>query len=87
MSQSKDFLGLIQAPNISKHISRNGGAIIKASRKTAHDKVFLILGQKGHFSPKNGGTMKNVIALNLYIDTNVQIDGLYFVLAVPQFFW
>ncbi len=33
MSQSKDFFGLIQAPNISKHISRNGGTTIKASRK------------------------------------------------------
>ncbi len=46
MSQSKDFFVLIQAPYISKHISRNGGATIKASRKTAHDKVFFILGQK-----------------------------------------
>ncbi len=43
---------------MSKHISRNGGATIKASRK-------------GHFPPKNDGTMKNVIALNLYIGTNV----------------
>ncbi len=33
--------------------------------KTAHDKVIFILGQKGHFFPQNGGTMKNVIALNL----------------------
>ncbi len=73
MSQSKDFFWLIQAPNISKHISRNGGATINASRKTAHDKVFLILGQKGHFSPENGGTMKNVTALNLYIGTNVLV--------------
>ncbi len=56
---------------MSMHISRNGGATIKASRKTAHNKVFLILGQKGHFSPKNGGTMKNVIALSLYNGTNV----------------
>ncbi len=63
----------MQAPNISKHISRNRGATIKASRKTAHDKVFLILGQKGHFFPKNGVTMKNVIALNLYIRTNVLV--------------
>ncbi len=71
MSQSKDFFWLIQAPNISKHISRNGGATIKASRKTAHDKVLFILGQKGHFSPKNYGTMKIVTALNLYVGTNV----------------
>ncbi len=47
MPQSKDVFGLIQAPYISKHISRNGGATIKASRKTAHDEVFW--GQKGHF--------------------------------------
>ncbi len=52
MSQSKDFLGLIQAPNISKHISRNGGATIKASRKTAHNKVFLFWGKKAIFSQK-----------------------------------
>ncbi len=52
MSQSKDFLGIIQAPNISKHISRNGGATIKASRKTAHNKVFFIFWQKSHFFPK-----------------------------------
>ncbi len=31
MSQSKDFFLFIQAPYISKHISRNGGATIKAS--------------------------------------------------------
>ncbi len=41
MSKSKDLFWLIQAPNISKHISRNGGATIKVSRKTAYDKVFL----------------------------------------------
>ncbi len=52
MSQSKDFFGLFQAPYISKHISRNGGATIKVSRKTAHDKVFFILGQKCHFFKK-----------------------------------
>ncbi len=52
MLQSKELFGLIQAPNISKYISRNGGATIKASRKTAHDTVFFILGQKGHFFPQ-----------------------------------
>ncbi len=46
MIQSKDLFWLIQAPYISKHISRNGGATIKASRKTAHDKVFLFGGNK-----------------------------------------
>ncbi len=49
MSQSKDFFWLIQAPNISKHISRNGGATIKAVRKTAHNKKKIL---KGHFSQK-----------------------------------
>ncbi len=51
MSQSKDFFSLIEAPNISKHISRKGGATIKASRKTAHDKVFYF-GAKRPFFPK-----------------------------------
>ncbi len=46
MSQSKDFFGLIQAPYISKHISRNGGATIKVSQKTAHDNFFLFWGKK-----------------------------------------
>ncbi len=52
ISQSKDFFWLIQAPNISKHISRNGGATIKVSRKTAHDNVFLFWGKKAIFSQK-----------------------------------
>ncbi len=43
---------LIQAPNISKHISRNGGATIKASRKTAHAKNKLFWGKKAIFPPK-----------------------------------
>ncbi len=58
MSQAKDFFWLIQAPYISKHISRNGGATIKASRKTAHAKVFFILGQKGHFPQKMAAPSK-----------------------------
>ncbi len=37
MSQSKDLFWLIQAPYISKHISRNRGATMKVSQKTAHD--------------------------------------------------
>ncbi len=53
MSQSKDFVWLIQAPNISKHISRNKGATIKASQKTAQDKgFFLFWGKKTIFSQK-----------------------------------
>ncbi len=61
-----------------KHISRNTGATIKASQKAAHDKVF-ILEQKG----KNGGTIqKNVIAINLYIVTNVLVYERWLVLKV-----
>ncbi len=52
MSQSKDFFWLVQAPYIFKHISRNGGATIKASRKTAHDKKILFWGKKAIFSQK-----------------------------------
>ncbi len=58
---------------MSKHISTNRGARIKASQKTAHDKVFFILGPKCNFFPNNGGTIKKVIALNLYIGTNVLV--------------
>ncbi len=72
MSQSKDFFGLIQATNISKHISRNGGATIKVSRKTAHDKAFLFWGKKAIFFLKKWQHhQKKVIALNMYIGTNV----------------
>ncbi len=72
-----------KSPYISKHISRNGGATIKASRKTALDKVFFILGQKGHFFSKNGGTIKKkVIALNMYIGTNVLVYERWLVLKV-----
>ncbi len=52
MSQSKDCFWLIQAPYISKHISRNGGATIKASPKTAHDKGFFNFGAKRPFFVK-----------------------------------
>ncbi len=49
MSESKIFFRLTQATNIYKHISRNIGATMTASRKLAHDKVFFILGAKGPF--------------------------------------
>ncbi len=53
------LLGLIQALNMSKHISRNRGATIKASRKIVHGKVFLNFGtNRPFFSPKNGGTIQ-----------------------------
>ncbi len=89
MSQSKDFFWFIQAPYIFKHISKNGGATIKASRKTAHDKVFLILGQKGHFFSKRPfffkkwrDHQKKVIALNMYIGTTVLMYERWLVLKV-----
>ncbi len=39
-------------PNMSKHISRNREATIKASPKTAHDKVFFNFGAKRPFFSK-----------------------------------
>ncbi len=42
MSESKVYFRLTQATNTYKHISRNIDAIMTASRKIAHDKVFLI---------------------------------------------
>ncbi len=75
--------GLIQAPNISKHISRNRGATIKASRKTIHDKVFFILGQKFIFCTKKiQHHQKKVVTLNMYIGTNGLVYGRWLVLKV-----
>ncbi len=85
MSQSKECFWLIQAPYIYiyKHISRNRGATIKVSQKTAHDKVFFILGQKGHFFlEKWRHHQKKVIALNMYIGTNVLVYERWLVLKV-----
>ncbi len=39
MSESKIFIRLTQATNTYKHISRNIGATMTASRKLAHGKV------------------------------------------------
>ncbi len=39
MSESKIFVKLTQATHTYKHISRNIGVTITASRKLAHDKV------------------------------------------------
>ncbi len=50
--------------------------------KTAHDKVLFILGQKGHFSQKMAVPSKNVIALNMYIGTNVLENERWLVLKV-----
>ncbi len=83
MSQSKDFFWLIQAPYISKYISRNGGATIKASLKRAHDKVFFNLGPKRPFFPKKWRHhQKKVIALNMYIGINVLMYERWLLLKV-----
>ncbi len=67
---------------MSKHISRNRGGTIKASQKIAYDKVF-ILGLKGHFFCKKWQHyQKIVIALNLYIGTNVLVYERWLVLKV-----
>ncbi len=44
---------------------------IKASRKRAHDKVFLFRGKKAIFLQKMVAPSKKIIALNMYIGTNV----------------
>ncbi len=83
MSQTKLVFWLIQVPNMSKHISRNRGPTIKASQKTAHNKDFLFWGKMDIFSKINGGTIKTkVIALNLYIGTNVLVYERWLVLKV-----
>ncbi len=46
---------------------------LRLLEKQLTTKLFFILEQKGHFFKNNGGTMKNVIALNLYIGTNVLV--------------
>ncbi len=52
---NKTLFWLIQAPNMSKHISRNKGATIRASRKTAHDKYF-------YFGAKNPFFLQKMVA-------------------------
>ncbi len=79
---NKTCFWLIQAPKMSNHISTNRGATFKASRKTAHNNLF-ILGQKCHFfSKKWWHHQKMVIALNLYICTNVLVYERWLVLKV-----
>ncbi len=46
---------------------------LKLVEKQLTTKFFLFWGKKAIFFPQNGGTMKNVIALNLYIGTNVLV--------------
>ncbi len=68
---------------MSKHISRNKGATIKVSRKTAHDKKKNYFGAKRpFFSRKWERHQKKVIALNLYIGTNVLVYERWLVLKV-----
>ncbi len=68
---------------MSKHISRNRGATIQASQKTAHDNVFFkFRGKKTIFPPKWQHHQKKVIALNLYIGTNVLVYERWLVLKV-----
>ncbi len=83
MFLTKKIFVLIPAPNMFKHISRNNGATIKASQKTAHDNFFLILGQNSHFFPQKWQHHhKSVIDLNLYIATNVLVYERWLVLKV-----
>ncbi len=82
MSQSKDNFWIIQAPYISKHISRNGGATIKASRKTAPDKVFYFGAKRPFLLQKGRHHQKKLIALNMYIGTNVLVYERWSVLKV-----
>ncbi len=70
MSESKICLRLTQATNTYKHISRNIGTTMTASKKLTHDKVINV-SQKQPFKIKKIALQsKTVIALNLYIDIN-----------------
>ncbi len=64
------FFRLTQATNTYMHISRNIGATMTASRKLAHDKVFLNFFTKRPSKKKIALQSKKVIALNLYININ-----------------
>ncbi len=67
--------GLIQALSMSKHISRNREATMKAPQKKDHDNFFFILEKKRpfFFSQIWQYHQKKVIALNLYIVINVLV--------------
>ncbi len=67
---------------MSKHISKNRGDKIKASRKTAHDNVFNF-GTKGPFFVKKMvAPSKKGYTLNLYIGINVLVYERWLVLKV-----
>ncbi len=78
MSQLKDFFGVIQAPYISKHISRNGKATIKASQQN----IFYFGAKNPFFLKKWWHHQKKVIVLNMYIGTNVLVYERWLVLKV-----
>ncbi len=67
MSESKIFFRLTQATNTYKHISRNIGATMKASRKLTHDKVFFNFFTKrpSTFLFKNCNTIKKSFSSTL----------------------
>ncbi len=59
---------------------------LRLLEKQLTTKFFLILGQKGHLSPKNGGTKKKVIALNLYIFfKNDPIENMFALSPSPKY--
>ncbi len=66
----KNIFRLTQATNTYKHISRNIGATLTASRKLAHDKVVFNFFTKRPLKKKKALQSTNVIVLNLYIVIN-----------------
>ncbi len=77
MSQSQDCFWLIQAPYLEMEELQ-----LRLLEKQLTTK-FFILGQKGHFFSKNVGTIKKkVIALNMYIGSNVLVYERWLMLKV-----
>ncbi len=67
MSQSKELFWLIYPSTYLAMEELQVKLLENSSRQSFY------FGAKRSFSPKNGGTMKYVIALNLYIGTNVLV--------------
>ncbi len=61
---------------------RNGGATLKSSQKTARDEVFYFGAKRPLYRKKWRHHQKNVIALNIYIGTNVLVYKRWLVLKV-----
>ncbi len=86
--QSKDFFWLIQAPNISKHISRKKMEKLQLRLLEKQLKTkFFILRQKGNFCTKNGSTIQKsyspkYVYSAVYIGTNVLVYERWLVLKV-----